>query len=143
LRFKEYIRNYDSVKAILEKTDTYMEFKCWLVNGKLSPLIRANRSKWNCITANFGEASLQTNVNGIEHEKLSSSSSLTSSLWTDLTLKMKEVGPEGEKQSKEAKDEDVHVLKHESNFDSICYFFSIKYKDVNLAKQVEWLSVRG
>ncbi|GJY07504.1 hypothetical protein Tco_0374558 [Tanacetum coccineum] len=59
---------------------------------------------------------------------------------------MKEVGPEGEKQSKEANDEDVQVLKHESNFDSICYFFSIimrKYKDMNLAKQVEWLPVRG
>ncbi|GJW45173.1 hypothetical protein Tco_0073972 [Tanacetum coccineum] len=57
--------------------------------------------------SNFGEASLQTNVNGIEHEKLSSSSSLTSSSWSDLSLKMKEVGPEGEKQVKEAKDEDV------------------------------------
>nr|GEV40189.1 hypothetical protein [Tanacetum cinerariifolium]GEW87036.1 hypothetical protein [Tanacetum cinerariifolium] len=41
------------------------------------------------------------------HEKLSSSSSLTSSSWTDLSLKMKEVGPYGEKQSKEAKDEDI------------------------------------
>ncbi|GKC93902.1 hypothetical protein Tco_1159344, partial [Tanacetum coccineum] len=81
----------------------------------------------------------------MEHENLSSSSSLTSSSWTDLTLKMNEVGPDGEKQSKEANDEDVQVLKHESNFDSICYFFSIimcKYKDMNLAKQVEWLPLR-
>nr|GEU40965.1 hypothetical protein [Tanacetum cinerariifolium] len=90
-------------------------------------------------TANFGKASLQTNVNGIKHEKLSSFSSLTSSSWTDLSLKMKEVRRDGEKQSKEAKDEDVHVLKQESNFDSICYFFSIimcKYKDMNLENQV-------
>ncbi|GJU13888.1 hypothetical protein Tco_1136284, partial [Tanacetum coccineum] len=81
----------------------------------------------------------------MENENISSSSSLTSSSWTDLTLTMNEVEPDGEKQSKEAKDEDVHVLKHESNFDSICYFFSIimcKYKDMNLAKQVEWLPVR-
>ncbi|GJY99393.1 OPA3-like protein [Tanacetum coccineum] len=39
---------------------------------------------------------------------------------SDLSLKMKEVGPDGEKQVKEANDEDVQVLKHESNFDSIC-----------------------
>nr|GEV07798.1 nuclease associated modular domain 3 [Tanacetum cinerariifolium] len=71
-------------------------------------------------TANFGEASLHMNVNGMEHEKLSSSS-LTSSSWTDISLKMKEVGPDGEKQSKETKDEDVQVIKYESNFDSICY----------------------
>ncbi|GKA92665.1 hypothetical protein Tco_0814590, partial [Tanacetum coccineum] len=91
-------------------------------------------------TANFGEASLQMDVNGMKHEKLSSSSSLTSSSWTDLSLKMKEVGPDGKKHSTEAKDEDVQVLKHDSNFDSICYFFSIimcKYKDMNLSKQVE------
>nr|GEW26378.1 nuclease associated modular domain 3 [Tanacetum cinerariifolium] len=88
-------------------------------------------------TANFGEASLHMNVNGMEHEKLSSSLSLTSSSWTDISLKMKKVGPDDEKQSKEAKDEDVQVIKHESNFDSICYFFSItmcKYNDMNLAK---------
>nr|GEY21821.1 nucleotide-binding alpha-beta plait domain-containing protein [Tanacetum cinerariifolium] len=91
-------------------------------------------------TANFGEASLHMNVNGMEHEKISSSSSLTSSSWTDISLKMKEVGPDGEKQSKEAKDEDIQVIKHEFNFDSICYFFSIticKYNDMNLAKQVD------
>nr|GEX84351.1 nuclease associated modular domain 3 [Tanacetum cinerariifolium] len=42
-------------------------------------------------TANFGEASLHMNVNGIGHEKLSSSSLLTSSSWTDISLKMMEV----------------------------------------------------
>ncbi|GJY00286.1 probable serine/threonine-protein kinase PBL15 [Tanacetum coccineum] len=30
----------DSVKAILDKTDTYMESKSWLVNGNISPFIR-------------------------------------------------------------------------------------------------------
>nr|GEX39624.1 zinc knuckle CX2CX4HX4C [Tanacetum cinerariifolium] len=46
----------------------------------------------------------------MQHEKLSSSSSLTWSSWTDLSLKMKEVGPDGGKQSKEAKDEDVQRM---------------------------------
>ncbi|GKC65328.1 nuclease associated modular domain 3, partial [Tanacetum coccineum] len=58
-------------------------------------------------TAKFGEASLQTNVNGMEHVKLSSSSSSssssTSSSWSDLSLKMKEVGADGEKQEKGSK----------------------------------------
>nr|GEZ41387.1 UDP-galactose transporter 2 [Tanacetum cinerariifolium] len=48
-------------------------------------------------TANFGEASIQTNVNGMEHEKLSSSSLLTWSSWSELSLKMKEVGADGTK----------------------------------------------
>nr|GEX24669.1 nuclease associated modular domain 3 [Tanacetum cinerariifolium] len=97
-------------------------------------------------TANFGDASLHMNVNGMENEILSSSSSLTSSSWTDISLKMKELGPDGEKQSKEAKDEDVQVIKHESNFDSICYLFSItmcKYNDMNLAKQVDGSPCEG
>ncbi|PWA58461.1 nuclease associated modular domain 3 [Artemisia annua] len=56
-------------------------------------------------TAKFGEASLQTNVNGMEHVKLSSSSSSssTSSSWSDLNLKTKEVGADGEKQEKGSK----------------------------------------
>nr|GEY47891.1 nuclease associated modular domain 3 [Tanacetum cinerariifolium] len=57
-------------------------------------------------TAKFGEASLQTNVNGMEHVKLSSSSSAlssTSSSWSDLSLKRKEVGADGEKQEKGSK----------------------------------------
>ncbi|GKB84254.1 hypothetical protein Tco_0956526 [Tanacetum coccineum] len=39
----------------------------------------------------------------MEHEKISSSSSLTSSSWRDLSLRMKEVGADGEKQEKGSK----------------------------------------
>nr|GEW17017.1 hypothetical protein [Tanacetum cinerariifolium] len=38
----------DSVKAILEKTDTYTESKCWLVNGKISPFIRLQVHGLSC-----------------------------------------------------------------------------------------------
>ncbi|GJU64881.1 hypothetical protein Tco_1246716 [Tanacetum coccineum] len=96
-RFREIAMLSGSARVVLDKNDILKdasEIKQTGVNGVVE-------------IANFGEASLQTNVNGMEHEKLSSSSSLTSSSWTDLSLKMKEVGPDGEKQSKEAKDKDV------------------------------------
>ncbi|KAI3775170.1 hypothetical protein L1987_49739 [Smallanthus sonchifolius] len=55
--------------------------------------------------AKFSEGGLQANVNGTEHVDLSSSSLSipSSSSWSDLSLKMKEVKEDGEKQEKGGK----------------------------------------
>ncbi|GJR04482.1 ribonuclease H-like domain-containing protein [Tanacetum coccineum] len=90
---------------VLEGTETGNNGSAWAVPNKDDILEDASEIEQIGVnevleTANFSKASLQMNVNGMEHEKLSSSSSLTSSSWTDISLKMKEVGPDGEKQSK-------------------------------------------